>query len=268
KRAPESEDGSAVAMSDAENAVASRHVNGDTSQTATAAHSNEVMEGAELVSPEPGAVPTVLLMGESMIAGSLGGAIATRLTRDPRPGVVRAFQTATGLGRSDLFDWMKVVPPLLEREKPQYVVCSIGANDATNILDGERLLAFGRAGWRKAYSERVLTMMRLLAGENSKVLWLGLPPMREPSFSERARYLNHIFAEAAKEVPRVEYLDLDMLVSGPGGEYATFIRSEGRFVRVRMDDGIHYSPPGAKAIARWVVDWIYERRGQLTEASP
>lgn len=272
--APESEDASAVATQDTEDEVASRQRTTDTFKTADAAETaadasaDEVAEGAGSGKPEPDMVPTVLLMGDSMIAGSLGGTIAASLTGHPKSRVVRAFQTATGLSRSDLFDWMKVVPPLLEREKPQYVVCSIGANDATNIRDGERLLFFGRTGWRKAYGERVVAMMRLLAGKNSKVLWLGLPPMRESSFSERARYLNRIFAQAAKEVPRVEYLDLDMLVSGPNGDYATFIRSDGRFVRARMDDGIHYSPPGAKAIARWVVDWIYERRGQLTNASP
>jgi len=274
--APEPEDASAAAITDTEQEVPARQDTADTSKTTEGAQTAgdaettaaEVAESAESAKPEPDMVPTVLLMGDSMIAGSLGGTIAASLTRDPKPRVVRAFQTATGLSRSDLFDWMKVVPPLLERDRPQYVVCSIGANDATNIRDGERLLLFGRTGWRKAYSERVRAMMRLLAGKNSRVLWLGLPPMRESSFSERARYLNRIFAQAAKEVPRVEYLDLDMLVSGPNGDYATFIRSEGRFVRARMDDGIHYSPPGAKAIARWVLDWIYERRGQLTNAAP
>jgi uncharacterized protein len=210
---------------------------------------------------------TVLLLGDSMIAGSLGSAIASSLSRDPKPRVVRAVQTATGLSRPDVFDWMKVVPPLLEREKPQLIVCSFGANDATNIREGDRLLEFGHVGWRSAYGERVAAMMQLLAGQTGRVLWLGLPPMRESWFSERARYLNRIFAQTAKQFPQVEYFDLEMLVSAPNGEYATFIRNaDGRFVRVRMDDGVHYSPSGAKAVARWVVDWIYERRARLSAA--
>jgi len=90
--------------------------------------------------------------------------------------------------------------------------------------------------------------------------------MRDRSFSERARYLNGIFAQAAKEVPEVEYFELEMLVSA-NGEYATFLRNqEGRFARMRMDDGVHYAPPGARWIARWVVDWIYERRSRLSDA--
>jgi len=216
----------------------------------------------------PSAPMTVLLLGDSMIAGSLGSAIASSLSREPKPRVVRAVQTATGLSRPDVFDWMKVVPPLLEREKPQLIVCSFGANDATNIRDGDRLLEFGHAGWRTAYSERVAAMMRLLAAQNGRILWLALPPMREAWFSERARYLNRIFAQTAKQFSQVEYFDLEMLVSAPNGDYATFVRNaDGRFVRVRMEDGVHYSPSGAKAVARWVVDWIYEHRARLSDAS-
>src|SRR5216684_6381121 len=216
--------------------------------------------------PSPGR-RTVLLLGDSMIAGSLGSAIAANLSSDPNQRLVRAVQTATGLNRPDVFDWMKVIPPLLERENPQLIVCSLGANDATDIRDGDRVLEFAQAGWRTAYNQRVVAMMRLLARQQARVLWLGLPPMRDRSFSERARYLNKIFAQAAKEVPEVEYFDLEMLVSAPNGAYATFMRNqEGRFARMRMDDGVHYAPSGARWIARWVVDWIYERRSRLSDA--
>ncbi len=208
----------------------------------------------------------VLLLGDSMMAGSLGSAIALSLSRQPKPRLVRAVQTATGLTRPDVFDWMKVLPPLLEREKPTLVICSLGANDATNIRQGDRVIDFGHAGWRSAYAQRVKAMMRVLTARGARVLWLGLPPMRNASFSEKARHLNIIFAQAAREVAGVEYLDVEMLVARDG-EYATFMRnSEGRFVRVRTEDGIHYAPAGAKLISRWLVDWIYER-GSLIGAA-
>src|SRR5712692_5416437 len=143
-------------------------------------------------SPSP-ARRTVLLLGDSMIAGSLGSAIAISLSSDPNQRLVRAVQTATGLNRPDVFSWVKVIPPLLERENPQLIVCSLGANDATDIRDGDRVLEFAQAGWRTAYNQRVVAMMRLLARQQARVLWLGLPPMRDRSFSERARYLNKIF---------------------------------------------------------------------------
>jgi hypothetical protein len=199
-----------------------------------------------------------------MIAGSLGASLSRALARDSRLRVVHAFQTATGLSRPDIYDWMKVLPPLLERERPRLIVCSLGANDGTRILDGDRAVDFGEPGWREAYSARVIAMMRTLSSSGTRVLWLGLPPMRSARYSSHAHYLNGIFARAAKKVPGVEFLELRMLVADSAGEYATFVRTaDGRLVRFRLDDGVHYSPAGARAITRWVVDWIYERYRKL-----
>lgn len=208
----------------------------------------------------PDAKFTVLLMGDSMIAGSLGAALSRALMNDSRMRVVRAFQTATGLSRPDVYDWMKVLPPLLEREKPRLIICSLGANDPTTISAGDQALEYGERGWRRAYAGRVLEMMRALTGSGARVLWLGLPPMRPGRFSNHTQYLNSIFAQTAKKVRGVEFLELRMLVSDAQGEYATFVPGpDGKLVRYRLDDGIHYSPAGARAISRWVIDWIEER---------
>lgn len=222
----------------------------------------EAMALEEAAAAAAGKQVTVLLVGDSMIAGSLGTALARHLEKNPRFKVVQAFQTATGLSRPDIYDWMKVIPPLLERESPRFVIASFGANDATTIREGDQTLEFGEAGWRRAYTARVQAMMRTLAGERSQVLWLTLPPMRDARYSQRTADLNRLFAAAARKVPRVELLQLDMLVAGEGGGYATFVRSaEGQLTRFRLDDGVHYSPAGARAVARWGVDWLNERAG-------
>ncbi len=211
--------------------------------------------------PHPGGGQiTVLLIGDSLIGGSLATAIVRGSDRGPPLRIVRAIQHGTGLSRPDLFDWLKVIPPLLERERPQFIVCSLGANDTQSLHDGERSLNLGDPRWREVYRERVVAMMQLLVGEQTRVLWLGLPAMRDRHFSERTRALNRVFAQAARSVPRVEFLDLNMLVSGPDGNFASFVTTtDGRFTRVRLDDGVHYSPAGARAIARWVLDWVHER---------
>ena len=202
----------------------------------------------------------VLLIGDSMMAGSLGTALSRALERDPHFEVSRATQSGTGLSQPEAFDWMKVVVPLVERDHPRLVICSLGANDAQNIRKNGRQLEFGGSPWKSAYRERVLSMMRVLAGKEAHVLWLALPPMRGGKLASRVEQLNAVFAAAARKVPRVEYLELGMLVSEPDGRYATFVEdADDRPVRFRMDDGVHYSPSGAKVVARWIVDWIYNR---------
>jgi hypothetical protein len=87
--------------------------------------------------------------------------------------------------------------------------------------------------------------------------------MRDERFSKKAASLNELFARAAKRTPRVEFLELEAVL-GEGGGYATFVRgADGRVSRFRLDDGIHYSPAGARAVAHWGVDWVKERVGEM-----
>ncbi|MGI5862848.1 MAG: DUF459 domain-containing protein [Myxococcales bacterium] len=203
---------------------------------------------------------TVLLVGDSLMAGSLGAALESALARDRRFRVVRAHQIGTGLARPEVFDWNGVVAPLVEREKPHLVICSLGANDGQRIRHRGALLNFGDAAWNAVYRKRVKALMQTLAGADARVLWLGLPPMRSEGFTNRMRHLNRIFATTAKRVPRVDYMELGMLLTGRDEGFATFIRDEdGKLLRVRMEDGVHYSPAGARRVARWVVDWVYEQ---------
>lgn len=212
----------------------------------------------ELIVEQPGG--GVLLLGDSMIAGSLGATLEQTLARSSGLPVTRAAQIGTGLARPDVYDWMKVVPGLLQRERPRFVVVSLGANDATNLREGEEQLDYGEPRWRQAYAARVEAMMRALTGENARVLWLTLPPMRDKRLSTRAAFLNRVFAQSARKVPRVEFLEVDLLIGDPQRQFATFVQApDGRLLRYRLDDGVHLAPAGSRAVAVWVRDWVRER---------
>lgn len=214
---------------------------------------------AEAAAPTP--TGGVLLIGDSMMAGSLGGTLESALARSTGLPVTRAAQLGTGLARPDVYDWMKVVPALIQKEQPKYVVVSIGANDATNLREGDEQLDYGEPRWRQVYSARVQAMMKALSGTETRVLWLLLPPMRERRLSSRAAFLNRIFTQAARQVPRVEVLELDVLIGDADRQYATFVQApDGRLLRYRLDDGVHFAPAGSRAVAKWVQDWLKERR--------
>ncbi len=264
----------AVAASDADAVSARTRPSAGAAESASAANAADAAKAGSAAANAPvdGAEPavrptTLLLVGDSLLAGGLSAAITRALARDLRFRVVPAVQAATGLSRPDVFDWMKVVTPLIEREKPAFVVCSFGANDTQSIRQGDELLEFGQADWRAAYRERVLSMMRALSANGARVLWLGLPPMRDRRYSEHARELDRVFLTSSRAVTGVEYLELGMLVSGTDGDFATFAQTrDGHFVKLRMDDGVHYSAAGSGAIARWVVDWVYERYARTRAA--
>ncbi|MDP2274688.1 MAG: DUF459 domain-containing protein [Archangium sp.] len=212
----------------------------------------------EPVAAQPGG--GVLLLGDSMIAGSLGATLERTLARSSGLPVTRAAQLGTGLARPDVYDWMKVVPALLQRDRPRFVVVSLGANDATNLREGDDQLDYGEPRWRQVYAARVEAMMRALTGEYTRVLWLTLPPMRDKRLSTRAAFLNRVFAQTARKVPRVEFLEVDLLIGDPQRQFATFVQApDGRLLRYRLDDGVHLAPAGSRAVAVWVRDWVRER---------
>ena len=215
--------------------------------------------GRDEASPRRSLNRTVLLLGDSLMAGALSSALSSSLTRNLNYSVVVSSQVATGLGRPDVFDWLQVVPSLLEREAPTLVICSLGANDTTDLRQGQRRLNFGESAWHRLYRYMVESLMRALVSRGARVLWLGLPPMRSERFASRVLVLNEVFADVAQRVDGVDFLDLDMLVSGPDRQYATFGRDgDGVLTRMRLDDGVHYAPAGARRISRWVVDWARE----------
>lgn len=207
--------------------------------------------------------PGVLLLGDSMIAGNLGFMLEHTLAKSSGLRVARAAQVGTGLARPDIYDWMKVVPPLLKRERPRFVVISLGANDATNLLEGEEQLDYGTPRWRQVYAARVEAMMRALTGEGTRVLWLTLPPMKDRRLSARANFLNGVFAQCARKVRGVEFLEVDLLIGDAQRQFATFVQGpDGRLLRYRLDDGVHLAPAGSRAVAVWVRDWVRERAGR------
>jgi hypothetical protein len=203
---------------------------------------------------------TVLLAGDSMIAGGLATTLSRALAARSGIRIVHAFRIGSGLTSPEIFDWSGEVPPLVAREDPRLVVCSLGANDARAMRVGDRVLPFGDPEWRRVYLDHVVALMRAFAAQGARVLWVGLPPMRDQELSRRAQLLNRLFSQAADRVPRVEYLEVSMLVSGPDQGYETFgtLRTGSR-VRLRLDDGVHYSRSGSALITRWVMDWVRER---------
>ena len=95
-------------------------------------------EGWKVDEPEAPAAPrqemgeaatsgALLLLGDSMIAGNLGATLERNLRGPMAPLITRAAQLGTGLARPDVYDWMKVVPPLIERDRPSFVVVALGA---------------------------------------------------------------------------------------------------------------------------------------------
>lgn len=199
----------------------------------------------------------VALVGDSMMA--VGLAPVLRRTMAAQSGVrfVRAYRSGTGLGRPDVFNWPEQYPQLIGAARPGLVICSIGANDAQNFQLDRTVYVFGTPAWKQVYADRVRQFARLLTRDGARVLWIGMPVMRENGFARRMASVNSLVKEVLAEFPQIVWIDPNPYIAGEGGSFQQYQRDQrGKLVRLRADDGIHLSEDGAAYLVPAISGWM------------
>lgn len=196
--------------------------------------------------------PLQLWIGGDSLAGALGISLG-QITADT--GVVSPTfdsRPSSGLENPSFFNWPQHATQELARLNPEAVVFIIGANDGS-IVTGQTNDATHVPAWKVQYRAKVDAMMDLLVGTSRRtVYWVGAPIMRDTKLSKQLIELNQVFVEeAAKRSANVTYVDSYRLFSDPQGKYASsLLDTTGALVRMRTDDGIHFtSPAGGDRIA-------------------
>ena len=212
--------------------------------TGTARTSSSTTTTVPLRQPTDAKPMTVLDVGDSL-GEDLGLGLGYTMGTNPLVRIVQAAHGDSGLARPDYYNWPAVLEADLTEYHPQVVTILIGGNDAQNFLvDGEPVV-FGTAQWHTIYSERVALMMRETLKAGAKMLWVGLPIMRDPAFAASMQMLNAIYKAQAALHPGVTFMPTWSLFSNAQGRYSAYLtNSSGQTVLARDSDGIHIAPPG------------------------
>jgi hypothetical protein len=197
----------------------------------------------------------VLVIGDSMmksVARELKKAcVAEKLSADSYTSI------GSGLARLDLMDWNKKTDELMKEHKPRTVVVLIGANDNQAMRSGAGTIAFGSPAWDIEYGRRCGKLMDiLLDGGAKKVVWLGLPCMREKKLDADAKVISRIMMQQAAARPNVEFVSTYRMFSKDGKYSAYIIKKGGMPLDVRADDGIHFNRNGARYLSERVLPVI------------
>ena len=202
----------------------------------------------------------VALAGDSVMAVGL----AAQLQRDLAPYresivTLKAYRSATGLARPEVFDWHSEYPLMLEQKKPDVVIVAIGANDGQGFVDDGKVKAFGSPEWEAVYAQRVEDYLAMLARDGAVVLWLQLPPMKSAKFNARMEAINAIARAAVARQPRAIWWNPMARIADADGQFREFgLRADGqKTVRLREADGIHLSDEGAALITPDLVRWLH-----------
>lgn len=146
----------------------------------------------------------------------------------------------------------------LQVTDPDLIVLLVGLWEDQQVGEG----AYTRPGWAQQYRAEVVDpFLDLVTGQGAKVLWIGMPSVRDEAATTRFAALNSVFAAAAEAREDVGYLTGDDYLAGPDGGYTDFGTepATGATVRLRRIDGHHLCPDGVVALATAVLEEVDEQ---------
>ncbi|WP_220225184.1 hypothetical protein [Gilliamella sp. ESL0443] len=109
--------------------------------------------------------------------------------------------------------------------------------------------------WEEQYRLRIATILNSASEHNVQVLWLAAPCMRKPQLNLGMVYLNTLY-QSEVEKRQQHFLTTNQLLGCTYETFNSFIESNKDKIKVRVDDGIHFTPIGQKILAKAIMDKI------------
>lgn len=198
----------------------------------------------------PGAT-RLAVFGDSM-ATDVGNALERYYAEDPNLAVIVQGVGSSSFVRPDFFDWPTKIDEQIAANTFDIAVFIIGINDRQKMRLNDQSYGSLTPEWTTEYSARVANVVRALRAANKPVLWIGLPPMEAPKFGKAMIQVNEIQRLAAFS-GGAEFLDIYEKFATEEGAYTSRGPDlNGNQVRMRKDDGIHFSSAGADKLAFYI----------------
>lgn len=220
-------------------------------------HTVKILMGAVLFATSLLSVPSlagdVAALGDSMMK-SVGRAIRKQY-KGAGVDVEVLTSIGSGLARLDLFDWHAQSEVLMNEHAPALVFVMMGTNDNQPMQTAAGVMQFGTTGWNVEYGRRVGKLMDvLLTGGKTRVVWVGLPRMREASMDADIRAIEKIVVQQADARDRVEFYSTYARLSPSDGYKAYIKKPNGMPLDVRSADGIHLNRNGSEYLAEMLLE--------------
>ncbi len=161
---------------------------------------------------------------------------------------------STGLARPDVFDWSATFDLAITHTKINVAVVLLGANDDQDMETANDTVGFSTPAWATEYRRRVAAIMARADQSAVRLLWIGLPPVRQGSLDTKLKVIDGIIRDEATRHHNTTYIDLRAEVGSPEGSYDPYCHDEGSSqVLCRSNDGVHFTDTGYDRLAKLVM---------------
>lgn len=209
----------------------------------------------------------LFVFGDSM-AGKLAKGLALVYAEDPKLSVINASNGSSGIVRDDYYDWNAAITEYLAQGDVSIAVVSIGVNDRQALrVKGTEQKPLSDA-WKVEYRARLAQFLQLFRDAKVPVIWVGLPPMRASGYSNAMSQISSLHRSAAFS-GNAEFVDIFERFIDEDGKFSSYGPNlNGANVKMRSEDGIHFTKAGNEKVAFFVEKAVrqYYVRGALSVA--
>ena len=166
---------------------------------------------------------------------------------------INLSKRSTGLSYPKFFDWPKTIEETLQKH-PEISVLAVflGPNDPWDFPVGKQYLKFASDEWAQEYLKRVDRILEAAHTHHVQVVWLGIPYMKKAKLDGQMRYLDKLLSEHLEG--KIILIPTAHTLSGGEDRYTDSVNVNGKSVRYRSKDGIHFTAEGQKLLAEKIME--------------
>lgn len=201
----------------------------------------------------------VFFAGDSMMQG-VAPWVMRKLQNDHQIQSIDLSKQSTGLSYSSFFDWPATIENAIKNDPSiGLLIVFLGANDPWAVPDPKSKAApyieFATPEWNTLYHQKIERILTVASDHKVQVIWLTPPTMKKPKLNTQMAQLTKIMHEGIDDT-QVVLLDAKPLLA-TSDAYQDSIVIDGKTVKVRTADGIHFTPDGQKYVAKFLLEHIH-----------
>jgi hypothetical protein len=198
----------------------------------------------------------VVVFGDSQAQGLAGG-LQRAARRVPGWKVENRTKAGTAISQAGNYDWPAAIAAYKPDGRVTTAVLMFGGNDRLPIrTPGGGAIPFRSQAWHDEYRARVAAILRSLSADKLRIIWVADPICRDETYSDDMAYLNSVFRDVLAGTG-ASFLDIRTVIADASGKYAAYGPGlDGTTQRLRLDDGIHFTPGGYDILAAKVMQAV------------
>lgn len=208
----------------------------------------------KIITPQPKQKPKsanakrILIVGDT-VSNAIFDGLNQLYIDDPLFIVINQSRETTGLTNKSQYDLTNNLNKIIEKEKPDIIIVSIGSNENQPIKHLNQNVNISDPNWRQLYTQRVDALIYVLQQSKKPWIWVGQPAFKDGDLTVKISILNTIFKQQT-EKSNGKFIDIwDGFVDDNGNFAFSGYDINGQTARLRTNDGLNFTQNGIQKLA-------------------